>query len=571
MKGRILGAVLFGLLGVVMLPAAPASAHAALVRTAPVQGTIVAQAPNEIVITFSEHISAVKGKVRVVGPDGKSIDNGEPRIFGDDLRIPVRTDVARGTYLVSYRVISADSHPVGAGYTYSFGAPSASVAQSSAGTSSDTSGRIDPPVAIAVSASNYLGFAGLILVAGPALVLLALWPPRLSRRGPTRLAYLGVGLIGVATVMQLYLQAPYENGGSLFSGSPGDLSGILASQFGTMHLIRLGAVIIGAVLLRPYLAGRTDPDADGRITLSGLTVRASLGILAGAAVATWPLSGHPTASTAPILTVIADVAHLSSMAIWLGGLVMLVGFLLRQANARELGAILPVWSNWAALAVAVLVLAGTAQALIEIVTLNALLHTTYGLLVLLKVGLLIVVLGGAAISRRLVQRRALTPSDNPANEPDKTGVRRLRLSVLFEIAGAVLVLALASALVQTTPARNAAAATTQQGSQDIFATTLDCKLYQLQLDVEPIKLGNNEVHLYAYAPDGKPIGVKEWKGSAALPAQGIEPIDISMLPLTDSHTTGTVTLPARGDWRFSFTLRTSEIDEATVTTTITIR
>jgi copper transport protein len=78
------------------------------------------------------------------------------------------------------------------------------------------------------------------------------------------------------------------------------------------------------------------------------------------------------------------------------------------------------------------------------------------------------------------------------------------------------------------------------------------------------------VHLYAYAPDGAPIAVKEWRASAALPAQGVEAIDVPLLPLTDSHATGSVTLPSRGDWQFSFTLRTTEIDEATVTTTITI-
>jgi copper transport protein len=249
---------------------------------------------------------------------------------------------------------------------------------------------------------------------------------------------------------------------------------------------------------------------------------------------------------------------------------MLPGFLLRRANARELGAILPVWSTWAALAVTVLVLSGTTQALIEIGTVDALLHTRYGVLVLLKVGLLAVVLAVAGLSRRLVRRRAVVPGDG-SKQADPAGVRRLRRSVLAEVAGAVLVLGLASALVQTTPARTAATAgQPASAKQRIFAVTLTSKLYQLQLDVEPARLGNNEVHLYAYTPDGAPLAVKEWKASAALPAQGVEPLDVSLLPLTDSHATGSVTLPSRGDWRFSFTLRTTDIDQATVTTTIPI-
>jgi methionine-rich copper-binding protein CopC len=43
--------VALGLLGVFALPASPASAHAALVRTSPVQGSVVQQAPFEIVVT----------------------------------------------------------------------------------------------------------------------------------------------------------------------------------------------------------------------------------------------------------------------------------------------------------------------------------------------------------------------------------------------------------------------------------------------------------------------------------------------------------------------------------------
>jgi copper transport protein len=559
---RLVLAVLLGLAVVPALPAAPASAHAALVRTSPAQGTVVSEAPNEVVITFSEHVVPVKDKIRVVGPDGKRVDKNEPRVTGNDLRIPVRTDVPRGTFLVSYRVISADSHPVGAGYTYSFGAASATAPQPT-----DSAGRTDRAVAILVSSAHYVGYVGLILLAGPALILAALWPPRLSRRGPTRLAYLGIGLIAASTIVELYLQAPYESGGSLLDGT--GLGDVLTSQYGTAHLVRLGVLAAGAVLLRPYLDGRTDPPRTKTAPppmRGAVLVRIALALLAAVGAATWPLSGHPAASNAPTLTIIADTAHLASMAIWLGGLVMLVGFVLRQANARELGVILPVWSNWAALAVAVLVLAGTAQALIEIVTVGALLRTTYGHLVLLKIGILALVVGVAFFSRQMVLDRVVVTADG-ISEP---GVRRLRRSVLAEVAGAVLILGLTSALVQTTPARTAVAAVPASPNRGIFATTLNSKLFQLQLDVEPTRLGNNEVHLYAYAPDGAPIAVQEWKASAALPAQGIEGIDIPLLALTDSHATGSVTLPNRGNWQFSFTLRTSAIDEATVTTTITI-
>src|SRR6185295_1858700 len=126
--------------------------------------------------------------VQVLAPDGERI-SGVPAVRGAVLRIPVRT-AARplGTYLVSYRVISADGHPVGGGLTFSVGAPSAQPP------SMVTAGGVDRSVAVAGAAVRWLGYAGLALAVGPALFLALLWPRRASRRGPTRLAYAGVGL-----------------------------------------------------------------------------------------------------------------------------------------------------------------------------------------------------------------------------------------------------------------------------------------------------------------------------------------------------------------------------------------
>jgi copper transport protein len=542
-RGRLFAALGLGVLAILALPATPAAAHAGLVRTSPVQGSVVQDAPAQVTVTFSERVTAVPGRIQVLGPDGRRVDKGSPSVVGNDLRIPVRTDVPRGTYLVSYRVISADSHPVGAGFTYSVGAPSAVPPKPN----DAAGGRTDPVVASVVTSAAYLGYAGLILLAGPTLVLAALWPTRLPRRAPTRLAYLGIGAIGLAAVVELLVQAQYDGGGGLFSASAADLGEVLTgTAYGRLHLLRLAVLGASVPLLRLHLADR-----------GGRPVRVALVLLGIVGVATWPLSGHPGTTPAPLLTIVADAAHLTSMAVWLGGLVMLLGFLLRRANTRELDAILPVWSNWAALAVTVLVLAGTAQAIINVATLEGLLHTEYGLIVSAKVLLLTAVLVVASVSRRIVNRQG-----------DR---RRLRTAVFVEVAGAVLILGLTSVLVRTTPAVTAVASRSGGGTGgNIYATTLDCKLYQLQLDIEPLSVGNSDVHLYAYTPDGAPLAVKEWKVSAALPSAGVQPIDVPVLALTPSHATGTVSLPAPGQWQFSFTLRTTDFDEATVTTVVTI-
>ena len=664
--------VVVGLFGLFAFPAGAAQAHAALIRTSPAQGSIVTSAPSEIVVTFSEAVQPVATRIMVIAPDGKRIDSGSPRVQGDDMHIPVRTNVPGGTYLVSYRVISADSHPVGGGFTYSVGAPSPGGAPKPV-----NGGETDKVVATSVSVMQFVGFVGLILVLGPAMVLIALWPRRLDRRQPIRIVYGGLGLIAVATIAGLYLQAPYDSGGSLTSVTGADLSDVFDSHFGQANLVRLALLLIMGFLLRPVLAGKGTK-----------TEHILLAVLGTVGVGTWALAGHPGASDVAPLTTVADIAHLASVGIWLGGLVMLAAFLLRRANVRELSAILPVWSNWAMLAVTVLVLSGTAQALIEIGTVHALLHTTYGQLVIAKVLLLLVILAFAQVARLLVQRHAGVPAalladadvagtdasaeeaqvpvsvgaliggdrgvhaairhddagsggsgaglgncagsgggagpgggagsggdgpvsaeaddhgsggddehdgDNEYEDDENTDeyeefedevdddesaeaapsrgldagiLRRLRRSVMIEIAVAVAVLVATAILVQSSPGRAADAnANLDAASQGLV--TLNSPIYSLQVDFS--QSGNNtEIHLFASNLQGVPVKIEEWKVTATLPSKNLGPIPAGVTAITDSHAIGEINLTVPGRWTFSFTLRTSDVDEATVQTTVPI-
>ncbi|MCW3815458.1 copper resistance protein CopC/CopD [Micromonospora sp. DR5-3] len=539
--GTVAG-LLVTLVALLLAPATPASAHAVLVSTSPTASAVVPNAPAEVVLTFSEGVRKVPGKIRVIAPDGSRADRGEPTFKDAVVTIPVDPSGARGTYLVSYRVISADSHPVSGAFTYSVGAPSTPP------TDTGTDSRANPVVENAVKVAKYLSYLGLLLLVGAALVLAALWPRRLSRRGPARLAWSGLGLLVAATLAELWLQVPYTAGGGLFAVTGSGLGDVLGSTYGTAHLVRLGLLAAAAFLLRPLFAGPL-----------GRTDGIILAVLGGAALFTWPLAGHPAASPVPAVSVVVDAVHLGSMAVWLGGLVMLAVFLLRRADERELDAILPIWSRWAALAVAALLLAGTVQGLIEVATPKALLDTTYGQLLLTKIGLFVLVIAVATYSRSLVRRR--TAAGRPG---------LMRRAVVAELVITAVVLGVTANLVQTTPARTEAA-NVAGTSTGYFTTTLTSPIYSLQLELDPAERGNNSMHLYAYTTDNRPQPVKEWKATAALPSAGIEPIDIPMLPLTDNHATGEINLPAAGQWEFRFTVRTSDIDQATVTATVPIK
>ncbi|AXH90940.1 copper resistance CopC/CopD family protein [Micromonospora aurantiaca] len=540
-SGAVAGLLLL-LVALLLTPATPAAAHAVLVSSSPAASAVVPEAPAQVVITFSEGVRKVPGKVRVIAPDGSRADRGEPTFQGAEVTIPVDPSGGRGTYLVSYRVISADSHPVSGAFTYSVGAPSEPP------TDSGSDNRANPVTENAVKVAKYAGYTGLLLLVGPALVLAALWPRRLSRRGPARLAWTGLGLLAVATVAEVWLQVPYVNGGGLFDVTGSGLGDVLGSAYGTTHLVRLGLLAAAAFLLRPLFAGPI-----------GRTDGIILAVLGGAALFTWPLAGHAAASPAPAVSVVVDAVHLGGMAVWLGGLVMLAVFLLRRADERELDAILPIWSRWAALAVAALLLAGTVQGLIEVAGLQALFDTTYGRLLIAKIVLFALVIGVAAYSRALVRRRVA------AGRPGA-----MRRAVVAELVITAVVLGVSATLVQTTPARTAAA-NVAGAEQGYFSTTLSSPIYSLEVQLDPAETGNNSMHLYAYTKDSRPQPVQEWKVTAALPSAGIEPITVPLLPLSDNHATGEVNLPARGDWQLRITVRTTDIDQATVTATVPIK
>ncbi|KUL27314.1 copper resistance CopC/CopD family protein [Actinoplanes awajinensis] len=542
-RATVLLGMLIGMIGV-LLSAVPASAHAALVSSDPNNGVIVPDAPNKVTLTFSESIQLISGKIRVLAPDGSRADQGDPTADGSQVTIPLRSGGGRGTYLVTFRVISADSHPVAGTITYSVGAASTPPA---ADEIEDV--KVDPVVRALIPIGKYLGYAGLVLLVGPVLVLALLWPQRLARRGPGRLIWTGIGLVAGSTVLGIWLQAPYTLGTTLFDVRVGDLRDVLGSTFGAVMLVRLAVVIAAGFLLRPLLVGS---GGESKLDL------ALLGVLGVAALATWPLTGHPTASPVPGVSVVLDALHLASMSVWLGGLVMLFAFLLPQANARELGAILPIWSRWAFTAVGALIFAGTVQALIEVSSLNGLFNSTYGRLILTKVALAAIVIAVAAYSRRLVNHKIA--------EESPRGLRRV---LLAELGITAVVLGVTAALVQIAPPRTAEAAQTTETSTTVTQTLTD-KNMSLQVDIYPAAVGNNSMHLYAYTPDNKPLPVVEWKATAALPAKGIEPIEIPLLRITDFHAIGDIALPQAGEWTFKFTARTTDIDQTSFTMTAKI-
>jgi copper transport protein len=169
----------------------------------------------------------------------------------------------------------------------------------------------------------------------------------------------------------------------------------------------------------------------------------------------------------------------------------------------------------------------------------------------------------AAVARRFVLSGAVRTA----------GPGRLRLTVGIEVAATVVILGLSAVLVQVTPGRSVTAEREAEGSERGVSQTLTSNLYTLQYNVYPVELGEyNTVHGFVYTPEGKPLTAPEWTVSVRLQGQDLEPMATPMLPLPAprNDALGALTFPLPGTYELSFTVRVSEIDQATVKTTIKV-
>lgn len=96
---------------VVLATATGADAHAVLVASSPTDGAVSAQEPSSVSLTFS---GVVRGPayVTVSAPDGTPANRGRATVLDHRVVQATRSLGIAGRYAMSYRVVSADGHPV---------------------------------------------------------------------------------------------------------------------------------------------------------------------------------------------------------------------------------------------------------------------------------------------------------------------------------------------------------------------------------------------------------------------------------------------------------------------------
>jgi len=116
LRGLIL-VVLTALVGL-FVGVVPASAHSRLISISPKDGASVPASPPAIVLTFNEDVNPQFVSVRVTDGEGTVVAGDDAAAQGAVVTAPVAEPMSAGTYKVTYRVVSADSHPISGSTTF---------------------------------------------------------------------------------------------------------------------------------------------------------------------------------------------------------------------------------------------------------------------------------------------------------------------------------------------------------------------------------------------------------------------------------------------------------------------
>lgn len=396
----------------IMTAAAPAAlaamSHATLVTTYPLDGALLSRQPAKVTVSFDQPVGVSTDSLEVFTPAGQRADAGGATHNGPDgVAVVLRAGLGTGTYTAAWHVVSADSHPVQGAFTFSIGKPSATHVPVVLPAGSHL-------VSAAYAVTRWLEYALFAILGGAVTFLIVCWPEGARRRGIPALVTTGWAGLFTASLLALLLQSVYAAGagfGQLFDSSL-ELT-TLHSRLGTALQARQGLTVLAA-MVAAY--------AVKRLPVLRRRARAAAGavwvVLMAGIAATWAASDHASTGFQVPLAIGADIVHLVAMAVWAGGLVTLAGFALRGPASAAVAAAVPRFSSIALGCVAALAITGGYEAWRLVGTWGALFGTTYGVLVLVKVGGLGVLIGLGYTARRFVRRRLLRPAASVALVPE---------------------------------------------------------------------------------------------------------------------------------------------------------
>jgi len=382
--------------GLSLLAPAIACAHAYLVTTSPPIGAVMRGSPSVVSLTYDESVTISPGALEVVDSAGRRVDSGvvtHPR--ADTIAVAVPRSLARGSYAVSWRVTSADTHVVHGVFTFSVGAVTAL---------GGITGRLEARGQTSAVLSFRLRRRAL---REPA--------PAPALRRPARRRWCSCcttpmsGSIGrcdadSSSPARCSRSPPCSGSRSRRPRRPAPVSvagspPARSPPCATRALARCGWCARGSRGLLAVVAMSFELVPPRRRGGRELVLIA----LAVALLLTPSAAGH--ASVGSPLNFVVDAAYVITAAAWLGGLAFVLAALAAQSGggAWQLASrSVPRFSLLALLSVSLLIFAGVLNAIHEVGAWRGLWQSTYGELVLAKIALALPLLALGAFNNRLV-------------------------------------------------------------------------------------------------------------------------------------------------------------------------
>lgn len=547
--------------------AGPAAAHASLESTSPGAGQVLAAPPGQVELTFSEPVEVSLGAVRVYDSNAERVEEGEVRHDGGDSVVQPLGDLANGSYVVTWRVVSADGHPIHGAFTFQVGDVATGDTDALARRLLAADGGSEA-VGVVFAVVRFLVFASLVLLVGAAAFCLLAWPEGLGLPGVRRLLWWAWGVAVGATVVSVGAQGAYV--GALALRDVVDLdvvSSVFDTRYGRVALGRVVLLVVAGVALVAAARQRApDEGTDGRGkdgVEPSVVARVALGVLGVALLLSLGLSGHAATGDLVPVALVADLVHVGAVGLWLGGLLVVLAVALPRAQPDELRRVVPRFSSIAFASVAALVVTGVFQSWRQVGGLDALTQTTYGHLLLAKLALFVVMVGFGYLGRRWVQRGYRGESVDVGAD-DAEVVAGYRRSIRVETALGIAILAVTALLVNAQPARSALS---QPYSAELVADDL-----LIDVTIDPAKAGPTDIHVYTLTATGAVAQVEELALELSLPERDLGPLEVPLERAGPGHFSAyDVEVPLPGDWTIEVRALVDDFTEATARDTVRIR
>ncbi|MGF7048988.1 copper transport protein [Paenibacillus sp. DS2015] len=471
-----LGIIVFAIC-LLLLPT-PTYAHAFLQQSNPSENEVLTESPAQVTLQFNEPIQPAFHSIQVINPAGDRVDQDNTHVAKDRpsvLEVSVNPDLADGIYMIAWKAISGDGHPIEGTFPFQMGNSGGEAGPTTPITSSDFP-RLDLIVIrwlLYLSMSFFIGIVCFYLFMYPA-------NPKGNFLLPQRSRFLlWTSYIGIA--LSLLLSLPLQTtidariGWSQVWSTVWLGEMIQHTSFGTVWIVQLLLIILmcGALVAvnRNQLSSRFRKNSTFVALVLGFGI-----LLSKAFIGHAPTTDHQT------LSILMDFIHLAAVSIWLGSLLALAAILPGEASLptyrpdrkKVYFAVIRNFSRWGTILVLLLVISGIYASLQYIPTVYALFHTLYGQVLLMKSGLLLMMIGFAAFN--LFRGKQMN--------------KQLNRSIWIELSIGIIALVL-SAVLSNLPTGMASPGPVQQSYK------LD-NGYRISLEISPNVTGNNlfEVNIH---------------------------------------------------------------------------